>query len=158
MQKAVIAMIKTWKNGAKGNDVRSIIDHNFNAVSKYLSKDIRALSTNERKMLSSDYISENSLVYDTDEQQWYRYADDSWTEMSFGDGAVEYKRYIYVDSWIDNTITILFEEHGIKKPIVQLYIKDGDVFIPVLGGIRVDSEYNVILSTDLPFDGKVIIK
>lgn len=151
-------MIKTWKNRAKGGEVKSIIDHNFNVVSKYLSKEVRTLSTLERKMLSSGYLSENSLVYDTDEEQWYRYCNGSWTETDFGDGAVEYKRYIYVDSWINNTISILFEEHGIKKPIVQLYIKSEDIFIPVLGGIRVDSEYNVTLSTDLPFDGKVIIK
>jgi hypothetical protein len=52
-------MIKTWKNGASGREVKSIIDYNFNVVSKYLSKDVRALSTQERNLLSSDYISKD---------------------------------------------------------------------------------------------------
>ena len=30
-------MIKTWRNRAKAEEVKSIIDYNFNVVSKYLS-------------------------------------------------------------------------------------------------------------------------
>lgn len=154
-------MLKFWKNGAKGGEVKNIIDYNFNVVSRYLSKDIRALSTQERKLLSSDYLTENTMVFDTDEEQWYKYSDGSWTEMYFDNGGssvIAYKQYIYVDSWIDNIIYISFEQHKIEKPVVQLYMKDGDSYIPVLGGVKVDSEYNVTLSTDLPFDGKVVIK
>lgn len=154
-------MIKTWRNGVKGAEVKKIIDYNFNVLSKYLSKDIRALSTQERKLLSSGYLTENTMVYDTDEEQWYKYSDGSWSEMYFDNGGssvVAYKQYIYVDNWVNNTINILFEQHKIEKPVVQLYMKEGDSFIPVLGGIKVDDEYNVMLSTDLPFDGKVVIK
>ena len=148
-------MLKRWKNGAKGKDVKDTIDYNFDVVSKYLTKDVRALSTMERNALSSEYLSVNTLVFDTDEERWYKYSGSSWIEI---DGGTTFKQRIYAEDWINNTITILFEEHGIEKPVVQLYIKDEDIYIPVLGGIRIDSEYNVTLSTDLPFDGKVVIK
>lgn len=154
-------MIKSWRNGAKGAEVKKILEYNFNVLSKYLTKDVRALSTQERNLLSSEYLSENTMVYDTDEEQWYKYSDATWTEMYFDSGGgsvVAYKQLIHIDSWTDNTIYIPFEQHGIKKPVVQVYIKDGDSFIPVLGGVKIDTEYNVTLSTDLPFEGKVVIK
>lgn len=150
-------MLKRWENGARGGEVKNVIDYNFNIVSKYLPKDIRALSTQERNVLSSDYLGENTVVFDTDEDQWYKYSDGSWMIISFGEG-----RYIeidiYVREWVDNTITISFEEHGVISPIVQLYIRDGDCFSSVMGGIKVDSDNNIILSTDLPFEGKVVIR
>ena len=97
-------MIKTWRNGASGGDVKNIIDHNFNVVSKYLSKDVRALSTQERKLLSSDYMSENTLVFDTDEKQWYIYSNGSWVK-TFTDDNV-YVQTISVSDWTDNSIQI----------------------------------------------------
>ena len=148
-------MLKKWKNGAKGKEVKDAIDYNFNVVSKYLTKDVRALSTIERNMLSSEYLSVGTMVFDTDEESWYKYSGNSWIEVNSN---TTYKQRISVDDWVNNTITILFEEHCIKKPIVQLYIKDEETYVPTLGGIKIDSEYNVILSTDLPFDGKVVIK
>lgn len=149
-------MIKTWRNGAKGNEVKNVIDYNFNFVSRYLSKNIRALSTQERNLLDSDYLSENALVFDTDEGQWYKYSDGSWVKTSVDDNI--HTQNISIDDWIDNSIKILFDQHGVKNPSVQLFIKNGDSFISVLGGIEIDSAHNVTLSTDLPFDGKVVIK
>ena len=156
MQKAVRLMIKTWKNGALGGEVKKIIDYNFNVVSKYLSKNVRTLSTQERKLLSSDYLSEDLLVFDTDEKQWYKYSRDSWIKTS-----VENKMYtqgISTSDWVNGNITILFDQHSIENPVVQLFMKNNDSFIPVLGGVKIDDKHNITLSTDLPFDGKVVIK
>lgn len=100
-------MIKTWRNGAKGAEVKNIIDYNFNIISKALKK---------------------------------------------------YTQDIDIVDWIDNSISILFSKHGVENPTVQLFIEDDGSFAPVLGGVKIDSEYNVTLSTDLPFDGKVVIK
>lgn len=149
-------MAKTWRNGASGKEVKDIIDYNFNLVSRYLTKDIKALSTQERNLLSPDYLSENTLVFDTDEKQWYRYSNESWVKTSVDDKV--YTQSIFASDWVDNTIEILLDQHGIENPIVQLSMVSGNSFIPVLGGIEIDTEHNVILSTDLPFDGKVIIK
>lgn len=154
-------MIKSWKNGASGGEVKNIIEHNFNVVSKYLSKDIRTLSTQERKMLSSDYLSEKSLVFDTDEEQWYKYSDGSWVKVFDNDSGdiVTYTKDISKSDWINNGISILFDQHGVENPVVQLFMANGDSFVPVVGGVKkIDSKHNVTLSTDLPFNGKVVIK
>ena len=100
-------MIKTWRNGAKGEEVKAIIDYNFNVVSKALKKHTKDIS---------------------------------------------------VSDWINNNIFIPFSEHGIENPTVQLFVKSDDSFDIVFGGVKVDSEYNVTLSTDLPFDGRVVVK
>ena len=100
-------MFKTWRNGAKGEDVKNIIEYNFNLVSKALKK---------------------------------------------------YMQDISIDDWAGNSISILFSKHGIENPTVQLLIEDNGSFDAVLGGVKVDSEYNITLSTDLPFNGRVVIK
>lgn len=100
-------MFKTWRNGAKGGEVKNVIDYNFNVASKALKK---------------------------------------------------YTQDIHADDWIDNSMSISFSIHGVENPNVQLFIKYDGSFTPVLGGIKVDSEYNVTLSTDLPFDGRIVIK
>ena len=149
-------MIKTWRNGARDSEVKEIIDYNFNFVSRYLPKDIKALSTQERNLLPSDYLSENILVFDTDEEQWFKYSKGSWVKVSVEDNT--YSKAITVDDWQDKKIQIPFTQHGIKYPIVQLFMKHNSSFIPVLDGAEIDSEYNIILSTDLPFNGKVVVK
>ena len=100
-------MFKTWRNGAKGAEVRNVIDYNFNVVSKALKK---------------------------------------------------YTQDINADDWMDKNISIPFSKHGIENPTVQLFIKNGDSFDSVLGCVKIDSEYNVVLSTDLPFSGRVVLK
>ena len=100
-------MIKTWRNGAKGEEVKAIIDYNFKAISEALNK---------------------------------------------------YTRDIYTSDWTDNNITILYENHRVENPNVQLFIKDSGSFAPVSGGVKIDSEHNIILSTDLPFDGRIVVK
>lgn len=100
-------MIKTWKNGAKGEEVKNIIDYNFNTLSKSIKK---------------------------------------------------YTQNIGANDWIDNVISIPFSKHGIENPTVQLLIENSGSFSSVIGGVKMDSEYNVILSTDLPFDGRVVIR
>lgn len=149
-------MIKTWRNGASGGEVKNVIDYNFNIVSKYLSKNIKALSTQERNLMPPGYLSENTLVFDTDEEQWYKYSEGTWIKTSVDDNI--YTQSISISDWIDNSIKVLFDHHGIKSPIVQLFMKNENSFIPVIGGVDVDSEHNIILTTDLPFDGKVVIK
>lgn len=155
-------MLKTWRNGAKGGEVKSVIDYNFNLVSKYLSKDIKALSTQERNLLSSDYLNENTLVFDTTEEQWYKYSKGSWVKTSMVDNTFTsdntYTQDISINDWHNNKIQIDFNQHGIENPIVQLFAENDNSFIPVLGGTEIDSEHNVTLSTDLPFDGRVVIK
>ena len=149
-------MIKSWKNGALGSEVKSIIEYNFNLVSRYLSKDIKALSTKERSLLPSDYLSENTLVFDTTEEQWYKYSGGTWRKTSVEDDS--YIQTISVDDWKNNTIQIDATQHAVSNPMVEMFIFSGGSFVPVIGGIEVDNQNNVILSSDMPFNGKVVIK
>lgn len=100
-------MLKTWRNGAKGEEVKNIIDYNFDTLSRALKK---------------------------------------------------YTQSISVGDWTDDNISIPFSKHGIENPTVQLFVKSENSFDVVFGGAKIDSENNVTLSTDLPFDGKVVIK
>lgn len=100
-------MIKTWRNGAKGEEVKAIIDYNFKVVSKALNKYIQDIEAKD---------------------------------------------------WSGGNIVIPYSKHDVENPSVQLFIKNNNSFAPVLGGIEVDSAYNVTLFTDLPFDGRVVIK
>ena len=149
-------MIETWRNGENGGEVKRIIDSNFKLVSRYLTKDIKALSTQERNLLPSDYLSENTLVFDTDEIQWYKYSGGSWVKTSVDDNM--YTQDISLSDWTDNVISIRFEQHGRINPVVQLFMDSEGSFTDVIGGVKIDSSHNVVLSTDLPFDGRVVIK
>lgn len=73
-------------------------------------------------------------------------------------GCLKYTQDISVNDWINNSISIPFTKHGIEAPNVQLFVKDEDSFDVVIGGVKIDSEHNVTLSTDLSFDGRVVIE
>lgn len=149
-------MIKSWRNGATGGEVKDIIDYNFKIVSRYLSKDIKALSTQERNLLSSEYLNENTLVFDTTENKWYKYSKGTWVKTSVDDSV--YTQNISIADWEYNSIQIPFSQHGIENPIVQLLIQNGNSFTDVYGGVSIDADYNISLSTDIPFNGKVVVK
>lgn len=70
----------------------------------------------------------------------------------------KYTQNISVDDWAENIISIPFSKHGIENPAVQLFMSYDGSFEPVLGGVKIDSEYNVTLSADLPFNGKVVVR
>ena len=145
--------LRTWRNGEGAEVVQKIIEYNFRVLGRYLSSSMLCMSSSERKVLSGDYLREGLLIYDTTENVWYKYTSGFWKKCP-----TIYSLDISKADWSDNTITINFSTHLIPNPIVQLFIKDGNTYSPVIGGVMVDSNYNVILSTDLPFDGKVVVK
>lgn len=152
--------LKTWRNGDEAEIVQKIIEYNFRVLGRYLSSSMLCLSSSERKVLSSDYLREGLLIYDTTEDVWYKYTSGFWEKCSINSNATGsgYSRNISKTDWLGNTINIDFATHLALNPIVQLFIKDGNSYSPVIGGIEVDNNYNIILSTDLPFDGKVVVK
>lgn len=148
-----MATMEKWVNGAEGKEVKRVIDQNFQTLARHLSSNMLSLTTQERKLLSSDYISEGLRVYDTTLDRWFKYTGKSWIECP-----AEYIANITLSSWTENLIYIDFNTHHIKNPIVQLYINDGAGYSPVIGGVTVDAEFNISLSTDMPFTGKVVVK
>lgn len=145
--------MRMWKNGEKAEIVQKIIEYNFKLLGKHLSQNMLSLSTTERELLSSDYLSKGLRVYDTDLNKWFMYNGVKWVEWY-----QEYVKDILIGDWNNGKITIPYSVHLRENPIVQLYISNDNILSPVLGGVDIDADYNVILSTDLSFDGKVVIK
>lgn len=145
--------MRIWRNGEKADVVQKIIEYNFKILGKHLSHNMLSLSTTERELLTSDYLSKGLRVYDTDLNRWYIYNGTKWVEW-----LQEYVKTISIDDWVDGKITIPYSTHFRENPIVQLFISDGKAYSPVFGGVEIDANYNVILSTDMPFAGKVVVK
>lgn len=151
--------LKTWNNGEKGEVVQAIIEANFKILGRHLNENVLSLSTEERSLLSSDYLSEGLIVYDKDLEVFMQYKNGKWDGISIGgSNSFVYSQDLAVSSWISGEISIPHSLHLVSNPCVQLYILQDGKYESVLGGIYIDNEYNVTLSTDLPFDGKVVIK
>ena len=60
--------------------------------------------------------------------------------------------------WNDGLLIISQNEHKISNPTPHLFLLTVDGYSSVYGGSYIDSQKNVILQSDIPFDGKVVIK
>lgn len=149
--------LKTWRNGEKAENVKKIIEENFKIVSRHLHHNILCLSTIERENLGSDYLVDGLIVFDTDLKGWFEYRNNKWSEYSLG-AIYTYSSTFTSADWNNNIITIPYSTHLIPDPNVSLYILYDSTYQSTIGGVSIDSEHNVILSTDLPFEGKVVIK
>lgn len=145
--------LRTWRNGDDAKVVQKIIEYNFKLLGRYLSSNTLCLSSSERKTLSGDYLRDGLIIYDTTENIWYKYTSGTWKKSP-----KEYHQTILEADWADNEIAIDFSTHLITNPIVQLFVKDGNSHSPVIGGVSVDNSFNIKLSTDIPFSGKVVVK
>ena len=112
-----------------------------------------SLPTTERELLSSDYLSKGVRIFDTDLNQWFEYNGSKWVEW-----AQEYVRDILISDWDNGKITISYSTHLMRNPIVQLFILNNNSYSSVVGGVDIDDNWNVTLTTDLAFNGKVVIK
>ncbi len=63
-----------------------------------------------------------------------------------------------ISDWEDNKIHIRQGEHCVSAPTPSLFMLNNDLYEEVVGGIAIDSENAVIIQSDLPFAGKIIIK
>lgn len=63
-----------------------------------------------------------------------------------------------VADWVDNTIQITYDEHCVSIPTPSLYRLNDGLYEEVVGGITIDSDKTVIIQSDLPFDGRVVVK
>ena len=146
--------LKTWIFGEKSEIIKEIIDSNFKILGRYLSKNMLCLTTEERESLSSDYLSEGLVVYDTSKDMPYEYRNGVWNIKT-----TSYTKEFDSNSWLSsNKYYIPFEEHKKKDPSVQLFILEGNDYSLVIGGVEINESFDVTISSDLPFTGKVVIK
>ena len=159
-------MLKTWKNGDKAEVIQAIIENNFKILGKYLSNQVLALSTQKISELTSDYFSDNTVIYDTTQEKWL--INKSGVLTSVPDNSdIGYVKEITESDWTRGasqsawTIVISQSEHKKRNPVVQLYIQveDSPVFYSVVSdGVFLDADFNVTLRTDIAFKGKVVIR
>lgn len=149
--------MQTWQNGERAEVVRDIINKNFNALERYLPNSILSLSTERRLLLSSEYLRQGLIVFDTDIQGWLKYNGETWEDYVFP--YTGYSQTISASDWgLTNTIIIPFSDHLTPNPNVNMYILYNGKYEPVEGGYSVDDNFTITLSSDLAFDGKVVIK
>lgn len=150
-------MLKTWRNGEKAGSTKDIIEYNFKLLGKYLSNNIIAAPRDILNSLPSDYLSDGLVAFDTTNNVWLRYKAGVWQEDVVGSDSA-YSQIIRTADWQNGEIVIAKSVHGRRNPVVELYILNGTAYELVLGGVLVDSEYNITLKSEIPFNGKVVIK
>ena len=149
--------METITNREKSKSIREKINHNFDVVLQNISNNVLALPTNKRELLAESYLSTGLFVYDTTAEKWFEYTVSGWSEWYPKGRLVSMS--LSNDSWTNGMISIPYSFHKIEDPIVQLYILTSEnTYDTVLGGVSIDSSYNIILSSDIPFKGKVVIK
>lgn len=68
-----------------------------------------------------------------------------------------YEKNFTMSDWRNGTYVIKVDEHNIPSPIAQVYILTANGYDEVLGGYYIDGR-DIVLQSDIPFDGKVVIK
>ncbi len=102
--------MKTWTIGASGEEVRKVIDGNFDTL------------YNALKDVEKRYVRE--------------FSEDDW---EFGE------------------ITIPFSAYKKQNPCVETFMKDGSHYMPVFAGYEIVDSC-VTLQSDIPYEGKVVIR
>ena len=67
------------------------------------------------------------------------------------------KSFVTTD-WKNGIITVSYYEHRISPPSAHVLMLNNGRYVDVYGGYYIDAENNVCLQSDIPFDGKVVIK
>jgi hypothetical protein len=114
--------VDSWVNGAKGSEVKRVIDKNFDILNKRtqgLSNDISNL-----KPLSINFVV---------------------SDWSFDESA---KTHI---------ISIPHADYNRENPCIEVYIKNNGDYSVVCGGYTV-GEYGIKLRSDMPYEGRVVIR
>lgn len=147
--------LRMWRNGDVSEVIYKIIEHDFKLLGRYLSREVRSLSTEERNSMPSDYLSEGLVVFDKDQKRCLEYNNGKWEPYGVT-GC--YTTTFSQRDWMDDKFTIKYDTHLIVSPTVQVFILQNGIYEQALGGVSVNDNHDVILMSDIPFDGKVMIK
>ena len=126
----------SWANGAKGFEVKNIIDNNFATL------DTRTIKIDNRISEIDNRISE---------------IDKHMEKTDFFD-----KNFV-VSDWVLNeslklyVISIPYTDYNKTNPCVEVYIKDEDGYSLVYGGYKIVKD-GLELQSDIAYDGKVVIR
>ena len=60
--------------------------------------------------------------------------------------------------WEDGKITISYREHKIDNPNPHVSMEFQQDYVDVYGSVYIDKSGNVSILSDIPFDGRIVIK
>lgn len=146
-----------FKDGMRGEEVRAVIEKNFNELSSRSANSILELSTEKKMSLPSNRLFDGLIVYDTTLKEWQEYVEGEWCKLNFNQS---YTHEFSEEDWDESgRIKIYFEEHLIKEPTVYGYIWKSRFWDSIDIEYSITKPYgDVWIYSDLPFKGKVVIK
>lgn len=115
----------SWTNGAKGSEVKRVIDNNFDILDKRTIK-----------------IKEDISKLDSLNIKSINFVESNW---GFNQNLNTY------------TISISYMGYEKSNPNVDIYMKNEDGYSFVYGGYKI-SEDGIDLQSDIPYEGKVVIR
>lgn len=120
----------SWVNGAKGSEVKRVIDNNFDILDKRIIK----INDDVSKLINSDVSKSTPLSIEFVASDW-----------GFAENL---KTYV---------ISIPYEDYERENPCVEVYIKRDSGYSPVWSGYTI-GEHGIDLQSDMPYEGKVVIR
>ena len=115
--------METWINGAKGSEVKTVIDNNFDILDK------RTAKLNEDLSKKTESIS-------------IRFTKTNWA---------------FIENIKTYTISIPYADYNKENPYVEVYFKNESGYLVVCGGYIIE-ERGITLQSDIPYEGKVVIR
>lgn len=145
-----MSVFKTWNYGEKSEIVKKILDTNFLKLSKYFGNQVRALTSEEMYALPSEYKTNDLVVFNTTEKSWHIFYNGSWKRMSL---IIEFAEF----DWFDGELIISSAECYNPHASIQTFLHndEGDELVCV--DVVVKNDGNVVIKSDIPFNGKVVI-
>ena len=114
----------SWVNGAKGSDVKSVIDKNFDILDKRTKKINEDISNLKPSNIVRSFVA---------------------PDWAFNDGLKTY------------ALSIPYVDYNKESPCVDVYIKSDNGYSFVYGGCII-GEQEIVLQSDIPYEGKVVIR
>ena len=146
--------VKKIKNTENADGVRQKINDNFDILSKHFSSRMLSLTKTEMDNIEQDYLREGLIVYNTTDKKFYTRSGNSWELYKIFN---TFTSVFYESDWEDGYLSIPYGQHKVDVKNVSVYISTTQGYMPVLIDVVVDSMQNVILNSDVVFDGKVVL-
>ena len=125
-----------WENGAKGSEVKNIIDNNFTKL-------------DERTRVMNNHIGDMDKHMAEIDKHMSK-LDPLDRSFAASDWSFDENSKLYI-------ISILYEDYDKANPCVEVYIKNEDSYSLVYGAYKI-VKYGIELHSDIPYEGRVVIR
>ena len=122
--------MESWVNGAMSSEVKRVIDNNFEVLDKRTAK----INDDILRLINNETSKLNPLSIEFATSEW-----------------------IFVDSLKTYIISVPYEGYNMDNPCIEVYIKNENRYSLVYGGYTI-GEQGIELQSDIPYEGKVVIR